>query len=220
MLNIYCRNPTLNHIANTTLEYFNFKEFLESDERYRNGLSGDKNNLLRCATEIIKAQNYSLRQIEKLFVHTRLVLCSCSSRHYVFPSLTFMLICIRTINPQYYQKIINQQLTLDELVDFIPTIFPVNIFNNKSSLSHTASLWGLAELFYCFAQSFLRTPQPLQLTDDNVDSSKPKLTFTIEYVDNEKLANAIIGCYRFYSDAGWGHIIKSIDLLNPILEQI
>ena len=201
-------------------EYFNFKEFLESDERYRNGLSGDKNNLLRCATEIIKAQNYSLRQIEKLFVHTRLVLCSCSSRHYVFPSLTFMLICIRTINPQYYQKIINQQLTLDELVDFIPTIFPVNIFNNKSSLSHTASLWGLAELFYCFAQSFLRTPQPLQLTDDNVDSSKPKLTFTIEYVDNEKLANAIIGCYRFYSDAGWGHIIKSIDLLNPILEQI
>uniref|UniRef100_UPI003FED7478 hypothetical protein n=1 Tax=Alistipes shahii TaxID=328814 RepID=UPI003FED7478 len=84
--------------------------------------------------------------------------------------------------------------------------------------SHTASLWGLAELFYCFAQSFLRTPQPLQLT--NVDSSKPKLTFTIEYVDNEKLANAIIGCYRFYSDAGWGHIIKSLDLLNPILEPI
>ena len=111
-------------------------------------------------------------------------------------------------------------MTIEELVDFIPTIFPVNIFNNKSSLSQTASLWGLAELFYCFAQSFLRTPQPLQLTDDNVDSSKPKLTFTIEYVDNEKLANAIIGCYRFYSDAGWGHIIKSIDLLNPILEQI
>ena len=212
--------PDIESYCKYLYEYFNFKEFLESDERYRNGLSGDKNNLLRCATEIIKAQNYSLRQIEKLFVHTRLVLCSCSSRHYVFPSLTFMLICIRTINPQYYQKIINQQLTLDELVDFIPTIFPVNIFNNKSSLSHTASLWGLAELFYCFAQSFLRTAQPLQLTDDNVDSSKPKLTFTIEYVDNEKLANAIIGCYRFYSDAGWGHIIKSIDLLNPILEQI
>ena len=95
--------PDIESYCKYLYEYFNFKEFLESDERYRNGLSGDKNNLLRCATEIIKAQNYSLRQIEKLFVHTRLVLCSCSSRHYVFPSLTFMLICIRTINPQYYQ---------------------------------------------------------------------------------------------------------------------
>ena len=106
--------PDIESYCKYLYEYFNFKEFLESDERYRNGLSGDKNNLLRCATEIIKAQNYSLRQIEKLFVHTRLVLCSCSSRHYVFPSLTFMLICIRTINPQYYQKIKHKQFDKED----------------------------------------------------------------------------------------------------------
>ncbi|WP_195453812.1 KAP family P-loop NTPase fold protein [Alistipes communis] len=208
--------PDIDSYCKYLYEYFDFKDFFESDERYRNELSGNKDTFLRCSTEIIKAQNYSLRQIEKLFVHTRLVLCSCSSRHYVFPSLTFMLICIRTINPRYYQKIVNQQMTIEELVNFIPTVFSPNIFNNKSPRIHTTSLWGLAELFYCFAQSFARTPYPLRLIDDSGGSNKPKLAFTVTYVDSEKLANAIDGCYRYYRGADWGHIIKSIDLLNPM----
>lgn len=153
----------------------------------------------------------------KLFVHFRLVLCSCQDDHYIFPELTFILICIRTTNPACYHKIINQQLSLNELAQLISDIFPYHIFNSASHYSRTASLWGLGELFYFYSKSAstpIQTINPVET--DNTD--KAKLTFKIENINNNHLAQAIMDCGKAYPHLSWNHIIKSIDLLNPIVE--
>lgn len=209
--------PDINSYCKYLYEYFDFKDFFNQDERARYQFSDDKKRFLQIASEIIIAQHYSLRQIEKLFVHFRLVLCSCQDDHYIFPELTFILICIRTTNPVSYHKIINQQLSLNELAQLISDIFPYHIFNSASHHSRTASLWGLGELFYFYSKSAstpIQTINPVE-TDD---TDKAKLTFKIENINNDHLAQAIMDCGKAYPPLNWNHIIKSIDLLNPIVE--
>lgn len=211
--------PDINSYCKYLYEYFGFKDFFENKERTRYAaFNNEKDNFLKTAIEIVTAQNYSLRQIEKLFVHFRLVLCSCPSNYYVFPALTFMLICIRTISPKNFREITKQQLSLNELVQLISDIFPCHIFNDSFSLYSSAALFGLGELFYCYAIQSDQTPHPIQLFVIDEKTNNLKLNFTIEYVNNDKLIKAISHCYEIYSDAGWNHIIRSIDLLNPIVE--
>lgn len=211
--------PDVESYCKYLYEYFNFQGFLENRDRYQHSeFRSDPERLLKCAKEIIKAKNLSLRQIEKLFVHTRLVLSSCSSNHYIFPQLTFILIYIRSIDPKFYLQIINQQLSIQEIADHIPQIFPTTMFQEPSQYTQKASLWGLADLFYCYAQSFERTGHPLKIISHGQTQSENRLTFNIDYVDNTKLATAIIHYYQIYQGAGWSHIIKAINLLNSITE--
>lgn len=209
--------PDINSYCKYLYDYFDFKDFFNQDERTQYQFSDDKKRFLQIASEIIIAQHYSLRQIEKLFVHFRLVLCSCQDDHYIFPELTFILICIRTTNPASYHKIINQQLSLNELSQLISDIFPYHIFNSESLYSRTASLWGLGELFYFYSKSAstsIQTINPIEIDD----TDKAKLTFKIENINNDHLAQAIKDCGKAYPPLSWNHIIKSIDLLNPIVE--
>ena len=73
--------PDINSYCKYLYDYFDFKDFFNQDERARYQFSDDKKRFLQIASEIIIAQHYSLRQIEKLFVHFRLVLCSCQDDH-------------------------------------------------------------------------------------------------------------------------------------------
>ena len=92
------------------------------------------------------------------------------------------------------------------------------MFQEPSQYTQKASLWGLADLFYCYAQSFERTGHPLKIISHGQTQSENRLTFNIDYVDNTKLATAIIHYYQIYQGAGWSHIIKAINLLNSITD--
>lgn len=207
--------PDIESYCKYLYEYFGFQLFLEDIRRQRpySELRDDPDCFLKCAKEIARAKNLSLRQIEKLFVHARLVLSSCACNHYIFPQSMLMLVYIRSVDPQFYFQITRKQLSVQEIADRIPQIFPTEMFQEPTRYTQKAALWGLAEMFYCYAQSFERTGRSLEII-----SEEQTLTFDIDYADNARLAEAISYYHKRYRGAYWSHIVDAIDLLNPIIE--
>lgn len=207
--------PDVESYCKYLYEYFGFQPFLEDIRRQSpySELRDDPDRFLKCAKEIARAKNLSLRQIEKLFVHARLVLSSCTCDHYIFPQSMLMLVYIRSVDPQFYFQITRKQLSVQEIADRIPQIFPTEMFQEPTRYAQKAALWGLAEMFYCYAQSFERTGHSLKIISD-----EQTLTFDIDYVDNARLAGAISYYHKRYRGAYWSHIVNAIDLLNPIVE--
>jgi hypothetical protein len=104
--------------------YFGLNEFFNSDLRSRiSELSYDGTTFLKIARILFKNSNISLRQQEKIFAHSRLVLRSFPDRSFVFPSLFLFLIYIKTFNTAFYDKIKLKQLNLKDLQkEFITSI--------------------------------------------------------------------------------------------------
>lgn len=212
--------PDVESYCKYLYEYFGFQLFLEDiDRRPYAEFLDDSDRFLKCAKEIVKAKNLSLRQVEKLFVHARLVLSSCACNQYVFPQSMLMLVYIRSVDPRFYFQITRKQLSVQEIADRIPQIFPTEMFQEPTRYAQKAALWGLAEIFYCYAQSFERTGRSLEIISEGRTPDEIKLTFDIDYVDNARLAKAINYNYDRYRGAYWSHIVNAIDLLNPIVEK-
>ena len=191
--------PDVESYCKYLYEYFGFQLFLEDIRRQSpySELRDDPDRFLKCAKEIARAKNLSLRQIEKLFVHARLVLSSCTCNHYIFPQSMLMLVYIRSVDPQFYFQITRKQLSAQDIADRIPKIFPTEMFQEPTR----------------YAQSFERTGRPLEIISD-----EQTLAFDIDYVDNTRLAEAISYYHKRYRGAYWSHIVNAIDLLNPIVE--
>lgn len=212
-------NPNIESYCTYLYEYFEIKDFFNQKERSQYKFSNDEYSLLKIAVEIITAQNYSLRQIEKLFAHFRLILCSCKCNQNVLPVLTFMLICIRTTSHIYYRKIVNKQLSLDDLAQLINNVFPNHIFDSPSDHERPLSMWGLGQLFYHYSISFTTYTHTIDPIKTDPQTGKPSLTFKINNIDHDMLARTIYDCGKVYIQSSiWKSIIRSIDLLSPIEE--
>ncbi len=104
-------------------QYYNFDEFFSSDERKRYTLfNNDKYVFLKIAEMLFNKNNSTLRQQEKIFAHSRLVLKSFKLNNYTFSHLLFFLIYIKNLDTTLYNKIENQLLTLQELSDSFSNI--------------------------------------------------------------------------------------------------
>jgi hypothetical protein len=96
--------------------YFEFDQFFISENRkkYRE-LDSDKDNFLGICSVLFSNGLISLRQQEKIFSHSRLALRSFDSNSYVIPQLFLFLVYIKTIYEDFYSKINNKALTIEEL---------------------------------------------------------------------------------------------------------
>lgn len=105
-------------------DYYSFDDFFSSKERqeYRD-LQRDSKAFLLMTKNLLKKSNSTLRQQEKLFAHTRLVLCSFKGNEYVFPALLFVLIYLKSMELDTYKKIETKQLSLQELSDVFTGLF-------------------------------------------------------------------------------------------------
>src|SRR5690606_30135148 len=79
-------------------DYYSFKDFFSSEERKKHSeFQGDVETFLKMAGQLFKKSNATLRQQEKTFALTRLILCSFKSNQYIFPHLLFVLVYLKTM---------------------------------------------------------------------------------------------------------------------------
>lgn len=117
-------------------EYFSFKDFFYTEARSKFGrLQEDPAALLLMAEILFDKHNATLRQQEKIFAHTRLVLNLFQSNQYTFAHLLFFLIFVKTLRSELYNKIVNRILGLQELSDEFFNLFP-----NPFKSSHRVNL--------------------------------------------------------------------------------
>lgn len=122
--------PDAEKYCNYLYNYFGFGEFFENENRRRTELSYDGTSFIKTAKNLFKSATISLRQQEKIFAHSRLVLRSFQEKSFVFPSLYLLLIYIKILDNTLYNKIKNKELTISELQKEFINLIKINNFND------------------------------------------------------------------------------------------
>lgn len=112
--------PSTKDFIKYLFEYYSFKDFFSSQERMQfRELHSDSVNFTSMADFLLTKSNATLRQQERIFALTRLVLCSFKINEYTFPHLLFLLVYLKIIRVDLFQQIEKGELTLQELSDSI-----------------------------------------------------------------------------------------------------
>ena len=108
--------------------YYEFNDFFRSNERKKiSEFSSDDQALLQIADVLFTKTNATLRQQERIFALTRLILCSFKSNQYIFSHLLFILVYLKTMQNDFFQKIERNEFSLQELSDlFFDIIYSKN----------------------------------------------------------------------------------------------
>lgn len=106
-------------------KYYHLNEFFRSNERRKiSEFNSDDQALLQIADILFTKTNATLRQQERIFALTRLILCSFNSNQYIFPHLLFILVYLKIMQNDFFLKIERNELTLQELSNiFFETIY-------------------------------------------------------------------------------------------------
>jgi hypothetical protein len=116
--------PKTEDFVDYLYDYYSFDDFFYSKERqkYRD-IQRDSEAFLLMTKNLLKKSNSTLRQQEKIFAYTRLVLCSFKENEYVFPALLFVLMYLKSMKLDTYKKIEAKQLSLQELSNVFTGLF-------------------------------------------------------------------------------------------------
>lgn len=168
-----------------------FDQFFKSPTRVKYNFNGEDESLLKIACTVVSAKGLSLRQIEKLFIHTRLVTRIFDENNYVYPDSLFLLVYLKSYHADMYIKIKNKRLNIQELVSGLETIFDVNIKQEKDERYSQSFHYAVARILLFYENMFpnKESMQLISRIDDN--SGKVELSFETSIFNKEKLFNAI-----------------------------
>jgi nucleoside-triphosphatase THEP1 len=199
-------------------EYYSFNEFFYSEERNQfNEFRNDASNLLKIAEVLFNGINATLRQQEKIFGQTRLILNSFKSNQYTFSHLLFVLIFVKTMHSDLFAKIEGSALTLQELSDAFANMMPPSEIKNQYGLN-LIYVEALLLHFYNNIQAYQNRIQLLEKGADGKTTSPIKSKSGIN--DTE-----LVGCFERiigqsdYSDRNLKYLLKKINLTDPIIIQ-
>ncbi len=195
--------PELRNFCEYLYDYFEFDDFFSSKERSGNGEPAE---LKRIASSLSLKNNLTLRQIEKLFAHSRLVLKSFSSNNYVIPHLFFFLIFLRNHKPDVYKKLHLKVYEYQDLVEEISSI---------ASIIHDCieTEYIVAELLV-FYGTYAR-----EIHKEYYNSEKGSLTFSTSTISSEKLIESIKSIDRnpYNGDNVLSHLFSKIELYSNLV---
>jgi hypothetical protein len=190
-------------------DYFEFYIFLESDQRVKfQELREDKNLLIAVATKMFKHVNASLRQQEKVFSHTRIILNSFKPNNYIFPSLLMVLVIIRMLHEDLYSRIRKRKLTLDELIEEFAKIVPPE--EGKYSTKYFTQIE--ANLIWMYNNSDQVNKIELVETDQN---GKNSLTIKSKYSEEQNLKHYLLN-YMRTGETSLEYLTDKIELTEMI----
>jgi hypothetical protein len=112
-------------------EYYSFDDFFRSSNRMKYlELTEDSSRFLLMAECLLS--NLSLRQQEKIFIHSKIVINSFKENEYSFSHLLFFLVYLKVVHYDKYQKINSKEFSLQELSD----VFGDIIISKKQDLNN------------------------------------------------------------------------------------
>lgn len=197
-------------------DYYGLSEFFYSTERRQYAdLQDDAEYLLKVAELLFNKTNATLRQQEKLFGQARLILNAFKSNQYTFSHLLFVLIYIKTMQTELYQKIENNALTIQELSDNFINIMPLEIKNEYGL--NLIYVVALLLHFYNNNQDYQNRMQLLE-NEAGGDITTP-IKIKLDKNDSKELAMSFnrINQQRNYCDTNLKYLINKINLTESII---
>ena len=165
------------------------------------------------SSRLFKKMNLTLREMDRIYAHMRLVLLSYDKRQMFQPAVLLLLIYIKEIDLYFYNQIKKRKLSLQEFIDYFESnrFKDVFVFDNSNDHSARQSLLVLVELIYLYSSAGLESQQFKVLSDDG-----KSLAFDCKVLDKEKiLKNAHLFTLSYNS---MSHLFAHVELLTGLKE--
>jgi hypothetical protein len=188
-------------------DYFNLNEFFNNKERLKyDQLSKDADYIKKYAELIFKNKKLSLREQERVFAQTRLVLTQFQSNHFVLPSVLFTFIYLK----QHDVKLIEQRVFgIQEFVNKIEPLF-IGVNSKALNIKYVFSL-----CIVCYQKYLEEGHDYIKLIDESSDNKK--LCFETNF-DESSIISSINQIEGVRSEAvSINHLLTKINLTSELV---
>lgn len=201
--------PAAKDFCEYLYSYFGFDEFFNDMERMqRTQNQSEHENFIYFASTLFEDSKLSLRQMEKLFVHSRIALKSFNIIQKIEPPFFFFLVYLRNHKEDVYNKIVSKKYSINELVSALEGIIKVTYNARWSAVNY------LLIQFVVYYNSYIHKSYSQE--EKLIDQENKKLLFEtkIEYNDAEHY-------YKYasdnYSREFLEQLIKKIELHSSFI---
>lgn len=195
--------PNVKDFCSYLYEVYNFSPFFIERKKLHNCESEE---LINITYKLSRSSKLSLRQIEKMFSYTRLVLRSFNTIQDFSPDLLILLIYLRMYKVDFYRRICSQEDNIQILVEQIEIVLPESLFKEDDN-----------KIFYYTIAELLNhyVIKDNTQTEELVIDGNDKLTFKTSKIDSNTLLEAIINDRKFTKHrSSLLYLTKKIDLLD------
>lgn len=180
-------------------------------------IRGEHENFKIVGELLLDRSSITLRQAEKMMGHIHLVLSSISSNQYFTASVITILVYLRFVNNDLYEKILNRQFSLQELINELEDQF--NNFFSAKKYNETpvhVFVYSLAEII-CMYNSNDYDSKDVKILDGQ--GSDRKLLVKVNLIPEEIFIEALSWeSQRFrFGTPTLKSIIDKIELVNSII---
>jgi nucleoside-triphosphatase THEP1 len=197
--------------------YYQLNEFFSSEERLKfTEFRKDGQDLLMISDLLFTKSNATLRQQERVFALTRLILCSFKSNHYTFSHILFILVYLKTLKYEIYKKIENNEYSLQELSDKF-----FEIIKSETKVPSNMNLLFIESLLLWFYNNDFDYQDRTTLLV--IEESGAKTTPVKSKFENEKTGSTLAQCF-VHASSQWQYdtlplkyLIKKINLTESVL---
>ena len=175
---------------------YEFGQFFHNNKRL--GYFGNHNEagvFTETASRILQHLHLNLREVDKIFAHTRLALASFDTNTYLLPDV-FFLLCLWKVNDSaFYKKLRHHKLSVQDLLSEFENRFSA-IMEKRSDIyapiRYVALDYTLAALLNCYNITDQGLCKEGELVDYD-ENSKPRLRLPLnsKYINKTELANLL-----------------------------
>jgi hypothetical protein len=211
--------PEAEKYCNYLYNYFGFDEFFISENRRKySGLNHEKGDFVKISQALFKNTTVSLRQQEKIFAHSRLVLRSFPENCYVFPNVFFLLIYIKILDNTLYNKIKDKELEISQLQQEFITIIKFNRIDENDEReiifleAYLVHYYNNYKSTYYNRNKLYEKDEPTgknKLLIGSLTDKKPEYTEFLQILEN-------ISRRHNGGDLDIGYLLKKIDLTEAV----
>lgn len=200
--------PEINSVVDWMFLKYNFSNIHEkfSPQEYK--------LLKKIAVEYLRNADVSIRFIEKLFLQIKLSLDTIKRDYAVFSDLLFILLLIKQMDYNFYQKIKNKSIPTNEFLIGIQKFIEFNDSVKKEFKLNMIEV----KFAYLYSNNFENNYNQDIISE--VQAGKFQLMYTPKFDESENFNNSI-GIIREYSNNlfsqyNLGYLINKIELLDSL----
>lgn len=200
-------------------EYFEFDQFFNTYPRLNaTNLNFERESFFSMLTLIFSYANLTLRQQEKIFAHSRIVLYSFNRQLNTFPTLLVCLIYLREFETGFYKKIKSKSLSFQDLVDSFEHVFSsIQVIDSMKTLGFT-----LAQLMFFYSNCLDPERKYTLIKIDNEGNAVLQVNSELNKSSDNVLGNTLKRYNNLYDihDINLDYLTGRIDILENFISAV
>ncbi len=223
----YLPEPDYKAYCDFLYETYGFSKYFENKKRMNTSEGRiEKEEMEGFSVILAQSNNLSLRQIEKLYIRTKVALNSFNTNSFVFPGVFMLLSQYRDYNPELYKRIKNGTIDFTELSNLFEDMIIDDEYMklNKSRAYHVYAIFMLLYEKHLekFGKSFSDKNKTFSLFLSNQFDieGKRELAFQLNKFDANKVVRIIESYEVNYGlDLTIQYIMDKLELLDQFVSE-